>query len=79
MNPVTPMLKQWYEPPAVNGFQDFLIGVAWLALPWILLLWILAVVLHIMFPDNRRYFGAQGPIFCSLQGSLTLSILPSCF
>ena len=24
-------------------------------------------------------FGAQGPIFCSLQGSFTLSILPSCF
>jgi hypothetical protein len=29
--------------------------------------------------DARQVFGAQGPIFCSLQGSFTLSILPICF
>lgn len=62
MNPMTPMMKQWYEPPRVETFQDFLIGAAWLILPWILLLWILAVVLHIMFPNNRAHYGAQAAV-----------------
>lgn len=62
MNPLTPMIKQWYEPPAVATFQDFLLGVAWLVLPWILLLWILAVVLHIVFPNNRAHYGAQAAV-----------------
>ena len=59
MNPVTPMIQQWYQPPAVATFQDFLLGLAWLLLPWVLLLWILAVVVHIMFPINRTHYGAQ--------------------
>ena len=62
MNPLTPMIKQWYEPPAVASFHDFLLGVAWLVLPWILLLWILAVVLHILFPNNRTNYGAQAAV-----------------
>jgi len=62
MNPMTPMLQQWYQPPAISSFQDFLLGVAWLILPWILLLWILAIVLHIMFPNNRTHYGAQAAV-----------------
>ena len=62
MNPLTPMIQQWYQPPPVSTFQDFLVGVAWLVLPWILLLWILAVVLHIMFPNNRAHYGAQAAV-----------------
>ena len=62
MNPLTPMIKQWYEPPAVSSFHDFVFGVAWLVLPWILLFWILAVVIHIMFPANRTRFGAQAAV-----------------
>jgi L-asparagine transporter-like permease len=62
MNPMTPMIKQWYEPPPVNSFQEFLIAAAWLILPWILMLWILAVVMHIMFPNNRAHYGAQAAV-----------------
>ncbi|HEY3738225.1 MAG TPA: hypothetical protein VGL53_00200 [Bryobacteraceae bacterium] len=62
MNHLTPMAQQWYEPHAIVTFQDFLIAVAWLILPWVLLLWILAVVLHIMFPNNRAHYGAQAAV-----------------
>jgi Mn2+/Fe2+ NRAMP family transporter len=56
------MTQQWYQPPAIATFQDFLIAVAWLVLPWILLFWILAVVFHIMFPNNRTHYGAQAAV-----------------
>ena len=62
MNPLTPMVKQWYEPPPVSSVHDFVIGVAWLILPWILLLWILAVIIHIIFPNNRTHYGAQAAV-----------------
>jgi len=62
MNPMTPMAKEWYQPPPAATFQDFLIGVAWLILPWIILFWILAVVIHIMFPNNRTHYGAQAAV-----------------
>jgi hypothetical protein len=56
------MAQQWYQPPPVETFQSFLLAVAWLILPWILLFWILAVVIHIMFPNNRRYYGSQAAV-----------------
>jgi len=59
MNPLAPMLQPWYQPHEINSFQDFAIEVAWLVLPWILLYWILAVIVHILFPNNRAHYGAQ--------------------